>query len=146
VPLIKHAAQILERRIASLTGGEPVFSTSARTAMDRATLTHFVAAISPDILNADEVHEPFTLRDIRRTLETLLASWAVSSDARKHIQSHGLSGVQHRHYDRYEYLREKRAALTLLASRLQRLLARDTKRRVARNMTRTTQALTARAP
>ena len=52
-----------------------------------------------------------------------MAGWGVSSDARKHLQSHGLGGVQKRHYDQYEYLREKRVALRALASRLDRMLA-----------------------
>jgi integrase len=60
VPLTKHAVQILERRISNLTSNEPVFSTNARTAVDRATLTHYVAAISREMLNTREVHEPFT--------------------------------------------------------------------------------------
>ncbi len=126
VPLPKYAADILERRIATLAGNEQVFSTDGRSAMDRGTLTNFVTAIASEMVKAKESHEPFTLRDLRRTLETLLASWGVSSDARKHLQSHGLGGVQKRHYDQYEYLREKRAALRALASRLDRLLAKST--------------------
>lgn len=121
VPLTQLAADILKRRMAGLTGNAPVFSTDGSSFMDRGTLTNFVTAISADMMKANEVHEPFTLRDIRRTLETLMASWGISSDTRKHVQSHGLGGVQQRHYDRYEYLREKRAALKLLATRLDRL-------------------------
>lgn len=123
VPLTPQAAAILERRLANLVGSEHVFSTDGRSAMDRGTLTNFVTGIAMEMVNAREAHEAFTLRDIRRTLETLLASWGVSSDTRKHLQSHGLGGVQQRHYDRYEYLREKSAALKLLAKRLDRLLA-----------------------
>jgi hypothetical protein len=37
----------------------------------------------------------------------------VSKDIRAQIQSHGLSGVQTRHYDRHDYLNEKREALLL---------------------------------
>ncbi len=36
------------------------------------------------------------------------------SDVRAQLQSHGLSGVQVRHYDRYDYLTEKRDALDAL--------------------------------
>jgi hypothetical protein len=38
----------------------------------------------------------------------------MSSDVRAHLQSHGLGGVQTRHYDRYEYTKETRAALETL--------------------------------
>jgi integrase len=128
VPVPKLAADILQRRTANLTGDEPVFSTDGGSVMDRGTLTNFVTAIAVEMVKSGESREQFTLRDLRRTLETLLASWGVSSDARKHLQSHGLGGVQQRHYDQYEYLREKRAALRTLSLRLDRVLARNAAR------------------
>lgn len=51
------------------------------------------------------------LRDLRRTCETMMAALGVSSDTRAQIQSHGLGGVQARHYDRHSYATEKRDAL-----------------------------------
>ena len=56
----------------------------------------------------------FTLGDIRRTVETRAAALAVSQEVRGQLQSHGLGGVQARHYDRHKYLEEKRAALEAL--------------------------------
>lgn len=53
----------------------------------------------------------FQPRDVRRTCETMLASLGVSRDVRAQIQSHGLGGIQQRHYDRHDYMREKLAAL-----------------------------------
>lgn len=53
----------------------------------------------------------FDLRDIRRTCETVLARLRVDKDTRAQLLSHGLSGVQSAHYDRYEYIDEKHAAL-----------------------------------
>ena len=41
----------------------------------------------------------------------MMASLSVSSDVRAEVQSHGLGGVQKRHYDQHEYTLEKRAAL-----------------------------------
>ena len=38
----------------------------------------------------------------------------VSKEARGHLQSHGLTGVQAKHYDDYDYLQEKREALQVL--------------------------------
>ena len=55
--------------------------------------------------------EMFDLRDIRRTCETHLAKIGISQDTRAQLLSHGISGVQAKHYDRYSYTREKRAAL-----------------------------------
>jgi len=56
--------------------------------------------------------EMFDLRDIRRTCETHLAKIGISLDTRAQLLSHGISGVQAKHYDRYTYEREKRAALS----------------------------------
>ena len=58
--------------------------------------------------------EGFTAKRVRSGVETLLASKKVSKDIRGHLQSHGISGVQARHYDGHEYLDEKRKALQIL--------------------------------
>lgn len=55
--------------------------------------------------------EPFDLRDIRRTVETMMAGMKISKDNRAQVLSHGISGIQSTHYDRYAYIDEKRAAL-----------------------------------
>lgn len=57
--------------------------------------------------------DPFNLLDIRRTAETMLAGLGVSKDIRAQLLSHGLSGVQEKHYDFHQYMQEKRAALLL---------------------------------
>ncbi|KFL36713.1 tyrosine-type recombinase/integrase [Arenimonas donghaensis] len=57
---------------------------------------------------------PFTVGDLRRTVETRLAAVGVSTETRAQLQSHGLGGVQARHYDRHDYLEDKRAALVTL--------------------------------
>ena len=53
--------------------------------------------------------------DLRRTVETRLAEAGVSLEIRAQLQSHGLGGVQSRHYDRADYLVQKREALQILA-------------------------------
>lgn len=55
--------------------------------------------------------ESFNLRDIRRTVETMLAGLGINRETRAQLLSHGLSGVQNVHYDRHTYLDEKHAAL-----------------------------------
>lgn len=62
--------------------------------------------------------EPFDLRDVRRTCETMLAEMGISKDIRAQLLSHGLSGVQSAHYDRHSYTNEKRAALIAWEKRL----------------------------
>jgi integrase len=70
-----------------------------------------------DIAAALQV-EAFDLRDIRRTAETMLAGMGISRETRAQLLSHGLSGVQSVHYDRYSYTEEKRAALIAWEERL----------------------------
>ena len=56
----------------------------------------------------------FQLKRIRSGVETLLAAKGVSREARGHLQSRGLTGVQARHYDGHNYMPEKRRALEVL--------------------------------
>lgn len=53
----------------------------------------------------------WTLRDVRRTVKTMLGQKKVSKDLRDRLQGHALSDVSSKHYDRYDYLDEKREAL-----------------------------------
>jgi integrase len=60
----------------------------------------------------------FKAKRIRSGVETMLAAAGVSGDTRGRLQSHGVSGVQARHYDAYDYSKEKRGALETLHSEL----------------------------
>ncbi|RQO59356.1 integrase [Paucibacter sp. KBW04] len=62
----------------------------------------------------------FQLKRVRSGVETLLAANRVSREIRGHVQSHGLTGIQARHYDGHDYMPEKREALELLARELTR--------------------------
>lgn len=53
----------------------------------------------------------FSARDLRRTWKTLAGSAGISKDDRDRLQNHRKGDVSSRHYDRYEYLKEKRAAM-----------------------------------
>lgn len=66
---------------------------------------------------------PFDVADLRRTTETMLAGLGISRDHRAVLLSHGLSGVQQAHYDRHDYLEEKRRALALWEDHLTRLVS-----------------------
>lgn len=71
---------------------------------------------------AGELDGPrFTPGDLRRTVETRLAAAGYSEEVRGHVQSHGLGGVQKRHYNKYEYDAEKRGAIATLYD----LISRD---------------------
>jgi integrase len=55
--------------------------------------------------------EPFQPRDLRTTFKTLTGGIGISKELRDRIQNHAFSDVSSKHYDRYEYLAEKRAGL-----------------------------------
>ncbi|HCE1977656.1 TPA: integrase arm-type DNA-binding domain-containing protein [Vibrio parahaemolyticus] len=55
--------------------------------------------------------KPFTPRDLRRTCKTLMGAIGISKSLRDRLQNHALNDVSSKHYDRYEYLPEKRIAL-----------------------------------
>jgi hypothetical protein len=93
VPLTDRAVAVFERRInairASLeeanrkgksigvapleVGSMPLFSLDGRTAMREETISEVTKMISSEMVKAGEAREPFQLRDIRRTVETMLA-------------------------------------------------------------------------
>lgn len=55
--------------------------------------------------------DKFTPRDIRRTFKTLAGDMGISAEMRDRLQNHKRPGVSAKHYDRYDYLREKRAII-----------------------------------
>lgn len=82
-----------------------------------ATYDEFRGIMDPVVASmvaAGELTAPFTPGDLRRTVETRLAALGLSEEVRGHLQSHGLSGVQKRHYNFFEYDAEKRAAVEAL--------------------------------
>jgi len=77
-------------------------------------------------LSAAGTTRRFTWRNLRVTIETHLASLGVDQERRAWLLSHGRSGVQARHYDRYSYLPEKRADLEKWARYLDQLASGET--------------------
>ena len=69
----------------------------------------------------------FTWRNLRATVETQLAAMGVTQERRAWLLSHGRSGVQAKHYDRYSYLSEKREDLEKWGQYLDELLVWEQK-------------------
>lgn len=99
------------------TGPAPLFSTSGKVRLDIGTLSARVTGASRAMVEAGEASSPFQMKDLRRTVETLLAA-KVSKDIRAQLLSHGLSGVQASNYDWHGYLQEKRQALAIWERKL----------------------------
>lgn len=60
---------------------------------------------------AREGVDRFTPRDLRRTWKTLAGMAGITKVDRDLVQVHSHAGISSKHYDRYEYLPEKRAAM-----------------------------------
>lgn len=121
LPIHEKLLPVIRRLLAETERiDEPLFSSTGRVALRKETMAALVKEIEKAMEAAGELQRgPFSLRDLRRTAETHMAALGVSSDVRAQIQSHGLGGIQARHYDRHDYMPEKRAALALWVRRLE---------------------------
>ena len=104
VPLIPHAA-------AALLECQPQGTYAIST--DKG-VTHLAATTLSAWAVEASAQPDFQAKRIRSGVETLLASARISSDIRGRLQSHGIAGVQARHYDGHDYMDEKRQALETL--------------------------------
>jgi len=116
VPLIDAACTALAEMRTSEPQGRYLFTTSRGIAA--ASYDQFAAVVSRAVeaLKQNKALEggKFTPGDLRRTIETRLAAAGQTDEARGQLQSHGLGGVQNRHYNLHRYDDEKRAALMVL--------------------------------
>ena len=112
LPLPKDGAAIVARLAAQskAAGVAHLFPSDENKTMNPRTVSKYLQDVRAAMLAAGEAAD-FQLADLRRTCETRLAELGVSKEIRAQVQSHGLGGVQSRHYDRYEYSKEKRQAL-----------------------------------
>jgi len=128
LPMTNKAAKIVGRWLnkslevdeddEDATVSDYVFSNTRKVPLRVETISEVVKEISKAMVKKKAARSAFQLRDIRRTCETMMAALGVSKDIRAQLQSHGLGGVQDRHYDRHEYMEEKRIALEKWGARL----------------------------
>ncbi|MCY9843802.1 tyrosine-type recombinase/integrase [Vibrio caribbeanicus] len=108
VPLTDTALMILQRQQAQSPASDFIFphrfeNESMRTDSLSQSITRY--------RDATPLIRPFVARDIRRTCKTLMGELGISKELRDRLQNHALNDVSSKHYDRYEYLPEKRRAL-----------------------------------
>jgi len=114
VPLIPAAIDAM-RAMGQQLGPYLVTVTHGRSGAVYGTFQHRVRAVVESMEDAGELEKgPFTAGDLRRTVETRLSAAGLQAGELAQLQSHGLGGVQSRHYNKHEYLDEKRAALETL--------------------------------
>jgi integrase len=99
-------------------GGDYVFSCDGgKTPIHIAYLNDVAKAICATMQEAGELEgTPFTAGTIRATIETRLIAkpYSVSSDVLAHLLSHGMGGIQQRHYQHHDFFDEKLDALQKL--------------------------------
>ena len=110
IPLLRSSRADLA--LLKREGEFAISTTTGKKAISVRTLAGWAHAVVGDSI------EGFQLKRIRSGVETLLAAHGVSREVRGHLQSHGLTGVQARHYDGHDYMREKRLALDILTRKL----------------------------
>lgn len=93
--------------------------------MPYATLTRSINRLCPKI-----GLEPFVPKDIRRTVKTLMGFAGIRKEDRDKFQNHAMTDVSSRHYDRYDYLAEKRQVMAVWDVYLNSVLAGEVKTNV----------------
>jgi integrase len=102
----------------------PPFSSDGKRPMVLTTLSVAVREVSDTLKKSDNIPR-FQQRDLRRTVETMLQKLGIDKEVRAHLLSHGRTrGVQGQHYERYDFLEEKRRALRKWAAYLERIIER----------------------
>lgn len=115
VPLIPEAVEAMRAMRGGALGPSLFTVNAGESGAVYATLQHRVREVAHTMAGAGELEKgQFTVGDLRRSVETRLAAAGVSVEVRAQLQSHGLGGIQARHYDRHDYLNEKREALETL--------------------------------
>ncbi len=109
LPIVPHAKQLLEDLL--LFSGESEFLMPGRynpkESIHKTSLGHSLKKIQKQ-----NIHYPvFTLRDLRRTAKTRMGELGINKSIRDIIQNHALNDVSSKHYDRWDYMPEKREAL-----------------------------------
>lgn len=115
VPLLPIALDAID----GITGGgEYVFSCDGgKSPIHIAYLNDLAKAICQKMQDAGELEgAPFTAGTIRATIETRLIArpYRITSDVLAHLLSHGMGGVQQKHYQHHDFFEEKREALEML--------------------------------
>lgn len=110
VPMTKQ----IRAELAQLADGPYLLSTDGgKTPMHSTSMSAWAQAVATRAGIKD-----FQLKRVRSGIETALAAARIPLHIRGQLQSHGIGGVQEKHYDAHHYLPEKRQALEALQNLL----------------------------
>jgi len=120
LPISGRVEEVLAPLLTPRTGAGP-FSLDGVRKVSAHTVQKIFSELG-SVLSAQGLTRTFTWRTMRATIETHLAMLGVDEQRRAWLLSHGRSGVQAKHYDRYSYLKEKREDLGKWAAYLDAML------------------------
>lgn len=122
IPLPATAKRIMDKLFVHPNGlyFPPRYRRTMNATKTAKMITHLIVRYLKD--QPDVPH--FTARDLRRTWKTLAGRAGLSKDIRDRIQNHAKADVSSLHYDRYDYLEEKRAAMKKWDAFLAKILLR----------------------
>jgi len=69
---------------------------------------------------------PFQCKDTRGTVKTLMGEAGISKEIRDRIQNHAINDVSAKHYDRYDYMKEKQQGLSAWNRKLEAIIGGKT--------------------
>ena len=120
VPLLPDAIRILHE-VKKISGDFTApFMNRKDTSLRLETLVKAVTAIATTEIDGELVFEKrFTLRDIRRTVETRMVDLGISNEVRSQLLSHDRGGKTEQTYNTNTYLPQKRKALRAWVNFLQ---------------------------
>lgn len=121
IPLPSQAVDILDTCLQATKAGALLFPHMRRPG-EHATYDSVEKVVNA-FLDAHPGFKRFTPRDLRRTWKTLAGAAGLSKEVRDRIQNHARVDISSRHYDRYDYLPEKRVAMETWSAYLTRILS-----------------------
>ncbi len=113
VPLPEIAVSLLKRIWLVSDGSDLLFhkKASKKEANLDKPMPYGTLSLAVTRLCAEHGLTQFQPRDLRRTWKTRTGEIGISKEIRDRIQNHALDDVASKHYDRYDYLAEKRVAM-----------------------------------
>lgn len=113
--LMRHSLKVMNQ--VSSTSAYPFEGNIPGQSLNSNSLSRAVSKLYSR--HKDKFDGPFTLRDLRRTCKTLMGVAGLDKSLRDRIQGHAFSDVSSKHYDRYDYFKEKQKGLQRWALWLQ---------------------------
>ncbi len=119
LPITPHAKELLDRLWIYSGNSKYLFPGryNEEKPIHKTSLGHAISRI--------ESVQEFSPRDLRRTVKTRMGEIGIEKSIRDRIQNHALNDVSSKHYDRYDYLQEKRKALLTWEKYLLELTEKD---------------------